>query len=139
MADMCVGCGSLVALTIYVRATSAPAARTLRAPATMWGGRRRDRWGDGREGRRGRGADKRRQHGSDKRRGRSFGATSSVFSFHRVGEAIVGIARCLAAVAAARYVDDFFGSDRAGLPDHVCAGAMIDAICKAIGFFTDPK
>ena len=50
--------------------------------------------------------------------GMPFGATASVFAWHRVGALICAIARSLFKMPVFRYVDDFFAAERSATAEH---------------------
>ena len=59
-----------------------------------------------------------------------FGATSSVWSWHRIGAMLAHFARKLLHIPVLRYVDDYFSADRGDLVEHAmqCFARLIRAL-----------
>ena len=64
-----------------------------------------------------------------------FGATSSVYAWHRVGNLLTWILLIVAQAPVGRYVDDFFGASRDGV--FWTGGRLLDILGLASGFPMD--
>jgi len=68
--------------------------------------------------------------------GMPFGATSSVYAWHRVGAFLLAVVQRLFKAPAARYVDDYFGASRKGVK--CTAGVCLEVVANLCGFPIDP-
>ena len=66
-----------------------------------------------------------------------FGATSSVYAWHRVGNLLAWLIMTQAKSPLGRYVDDFFGAARTDI--RWTGGYLLDILCSCLGFLADPS
>ena len=69
--------------------------------------------------------------------GMPFGATSSVYAWHRVGNLLAWLILTQARSPVGRYVDDFFGAARTDI--RWTGGYLLDILSSCLGFLTDPS